>query len=63
MEHNPSLKQFYKGKSILITGATGFLGKVLLYRLLSLFPQINKIYILIRCQVIHFLINEVIFKG
>lgn len=27
----PSVKEFYEGKSILITGATGFLGKVMFF--------------------------------
>ena len=47
-----TLAEFYKGKSILITGSTGFLGKVLLYRLLTLFPDIKRIYLLIRKKVI-----------
>jgi fatty acyl-CoA reductase len=38
----------YRGKSILITGTTGFLGKVLLEKFLFSLPQIEVIYILIR---------------
>ncbi|KAJ9082621.1 hypothetical protein DSO57_1002567 [Entomophthora muscae] len=46
----PPLKSsFLEGKSILITGATGFLGKVLLELLLrEHHPFINKIYCLVR---------------
>jgi hypothetical protein len=44
-----SLSQFYHGKSILITGATGFVGKAVLWKLLkSLHEPIEKIYLLIR---------------
>ena len=42
------LTEFYKNKHILITGSTGFVGKVLLYKLLDAFPDICKIYLLIR---------------
>uniref|UniRef100_A0A8C6QX96 Fatty acyl-CoA reductase n=2 Tax=Nannospalax galili TaxID=1026970 RepID=A0A8C6QX96_NANGA len=39
---------FYSNKSILITGATGFLGKVLMEKLFRTSPQLKVIYILIR---------------
>ncbi|XP_049638841.1 fatty acyl-CoA reductase 2-like [Suncus etruscus] len=39
---------YYEGKSILITGATGFLGKVLLEKLLRTSPKLKVIYILMR---------------
>ncbi|KAJ0175832.1 hypothetical protein K1T71_008991 [Dendrolimus kikuchii] len=40
--------QFYAGKSIFITGGTGFLGKVLLEKLLYSCADIVKIYLLVR---------------
>lgn len=40
--------QFYKNKSIFITGATGFLGKALVEKLLRSCQDLNTIYILIR---------------
>ena len=40
--------EFYKGKSILITGTTGFVGKVVLEKLLRTFPEIDTIYISIK---------------
>ncbi|XP_020290992.1 putative fatty acyl-CoA reductase CG5065 isoform X2 [Pseudomyrmex gracilis] len=42
------LQQFYAGQTIFITGATGFIGIVLLEKLLRSFTDICKIYILIR---------------
>ncbi len=40
------MKQYFKGKNIFITGATGFLGKIFLEKLLQASP--NKCYLLIR---------------
>jgi thioester reductase-like protein len=42
--------KFYKNKSIFITGATGFVGKVLIEKLLRSCYDLNKIYILIRIK-------------
>ncbi|XP_021546438.1 fatty acyl-CoA reductase 2 isoform X2 [Neomonachus schauinslandi] len=39
---------FYSGKSILITGATGFMGKVLMEKLFRTSPDLKVIYILVR---------------
>ena len=44
----PALEQVFKGRRILITGATGFLGKVFLAMLLRWHPEIETIYLLIR---------------
>jgi thioester reductase-like protein len=44
----PTVGEFLAGKNVFITGATGFLGTVLIERLLSATPKIGKIYILIR---------------
>ncbi|XP_045457844.1 fatty acyl-CoA reductase wat-like, partial [Melitaea cinxia] len=42
------VQEFYNGKNILITGATGFLGKILMEKLLRCCPGVENIYILIR---------------
>lgn len=44
----PTVGEFLAGKNVFITGATGFLGTVLIERLLSATPKIGKIFILIR---------------
>ncbi|XP_043919500.1 fatty acyl-CoA reductase 1-like [Protopterus annectens] len=43
-----SIVEFYEGKNVLITGATGFMGKVLLEKLLRSCPTVNAVYILVR---------------
>uniref|UniRef100_A0A8D0BLD0 Fatty acyl-CoA reductase n=1 Tax=Salvator merianae TaxID=96440 RepID=A0A8D0BLD0_SALMN len=43
-----SIAAYYNGKSILVTGATGFMGKVLVEKLLRSSPDVKTIYILVR---------------
>lgn len=43
-----SVSDFYSGKTVFITGGTGFMGKVLLEKLLRSCPGVAKIYLLIR---------------
>lgn len=43
-----SVKNFYRDRSIFITGATGFMGKVLVEKLLRSCPDIKNIYLLMR---------------
>ncbi|XP_015781650.1 fatty acyl-CoA reductase 1 [Tetranychus urticae] len=40
--------KFYNGKSVFITGASGFIGKAVIYKLLKVCPDIGNIYILLR---------------
>ncbi|KAK3917608.1 Fatty acyl-CoA reductase wat [Frankliniella fusca] len=44
------LPSFYKGQNILLTGATGFMGKVLLEKLLYSCPDLGTVYLLIRTK-------------
>uniref|UniRef100_A0A8C1J0I1 Fatty acyl-CoA reductase n=1 Tax=Cyprinus carpio TaxID=7962 RepID=A0A8C1J0I1_CYPCA len=43
-----SISEWYAGKNVLITGATGFMGKVLMEKLLRSCPDVNALYILVR---------------
>jgi len=43
-----SVSAYYNGKTVLITGATGFMGKVLMEKLLRSSPEVKAVYILIR---------------
>lgn len=43
-----SVSDFYNGKTVFITGGTGFMGKVLLEKLLRSCHGVARIYLLIR---------------
>lgn len=43
-----SVAEYYAGKNVLITGATGFMGKVLVEKLLRSCPEVKALYILVR---------------
>lgn len=43
-----SVPEWFKNRHILVTGATGFMGKVLVEKLLRSCPDIASIYILVR---------------
>ena len=38
----------YSGKNVFITGGTGYLGRVLIWKLLTYCPDIGKVYLLMR---------------
>merc|ERR1711934_990918 len=40
--------QFFAGKNVFITGGTGYLGRVLIHKLLSYCPDIGSLYLLMR---------------
>ena len=43
-----NVKEFYTGKTILLTGVTGFVGTVLLEKMIRTLPEFKKLYIMIR---------------
>ena len=44
----PSIVDFYSGRDVLITGATGFMGKCLLEKLLRSVPDLGSVFVLTR---------------
>lgn len=47
-EDDSDILEFYKNSTIFITGATGFLGKLCMEKLLRTCSNLNKIYVLLR---------------
>lgn len=43
-----NIKEFYAGKTVFLTGTTGFIGKVLLEKILRSIPDIGRIYLMVR---------------
>lgn len=48
MDNEDSIKDFYKNTTIFITGGTGFLGKVLIEKILRSCESVKCIYMLVR---------------
>ncbi|XP_052738718.1 fatty acyl-CoA reductase 1 [Bicyclus anynana] len=48
MDNAPSIYEYYKGKTIFITGGSGFMGKVLVEKLLYSCSELDRIYLLLR---------------
>ncbi|XP_017780660.1 PREDICTED: fatty acyl-CoA reductase 1-like isoform X2 [Nicrophorus vespilloides] len=44
------MEEFYRNKTIFVTGSTGFLGSMLVEKLLRSFPDISKLYMLARMK-------------
>lgn len=47
-ETQSNIQEFFKNKTIFITGGTGFLGKLIVNKLIRSCPQIKRIYLLVR---------------
>jgi long-chain acyl-CoA synthetase len=43
-----SVREIYRGRHVFVLGATGFLGKVLLSTLLRNFPDVGRVYVMVR---------------
>lgn len=43
-----SIKKFYEGSEVFITGASGFIGKALVEKILRSCPRIKTVYVLLR---------------
>lgn len=50
IESDFGIRQCFNGKNILLTGGTGFIGKVLIEKLLRTIPGIGNIYVFIRSK-------------
>jgi len=50
MDETPAsdIPRWYAGQKIFVTGATGFMGKILVEKLLRCCPDVSTIYIIIR---------------
>ncbi|XP_004930760.1 putative fatty acyl-CoA reductase CG5065 [Bombyx mori] len=48
MTHVPTIPEYYKGKSIFITGGSGFIGKIVIEKLLYSCTDLDRIYLLMR---------------
>lgn len=44
------IAQFFYGRSVFVTGCTGLMGKVLVWKLLQSCPGVKKIFVLIRSK-------------
>jgi len=56
------IQEFYYGQSIFITGSTGFIGKLMIEKLLRVCPGLKSIYLLVRTKAgknIHQRIEEI----
>lgn len=49
-EHKVTIPEFFRGTNVLVTGATGFMGKVLVEKLLRSCPDVENIYIIARSK-------------
>ncbi|KAJ8674565.1 hypothetical protein QAD02_005827, partial [Eretmocerus hayati] len=50
-DEKSQIQTFYEGKNILITGATGFMGKCLVEKILRSVPKVGHVFLLIRDKV------------
>lgn len=46
----PTIPAFFAGRHVLVTGATGFMGKVLVEKLLRCCPDVGRVYVVVRSK-------------
>jgi len=44
------VRDFYRGKVVLMTGCTGYVGKIMLEKLMRSVPDVGRVYVLIRVR-------------
>ncbi|XP_054288689.1 fatty acyl-CoA reductase wat-like [Macrosteles quadrilineatus] len=45
-----TVQEFYRGLNIMITGGSGFLGKILIEKMIRSIPHVGKVYVLVRAK-------------
>lgn len=50
MSEANTIPEFYRGRCIFMTGATGFMGKVLVHKLLTDCGDLDRLYLLVRAK-------------
>ena len=45
-----NIREFYKDKTIFLSGTTGFVGKVVLEKIMRSLPEIKRIYVMVRTK-------------
>lgn len=50
MTRKTSIKDYYAGATVLVTGGSGFLGKVIIEKLLRSCKDVERVYILLRSK-------------
>jgi thioester reductase-like protein len=43
-----NIREFFTGKTIFLSGTTGFVGKVILEKIMRSLPEIKRIYVMVR---------------
>jgi FlaA1/EpsC-like NDP-sugar epimerase len=44
------VRDYYNGKAILMTGGTGYIGKIIIEKMIRCLPQIKRIYVMVRSK-------------